>query len=76
MAGFWLGLKCTSEPEDDIELGRCGRVSVDGEQRSHKRRSMSWQHFVRSEGADVEVLRQLPLYVSGACMRRNGGQGG
>lgn len=32
-----------------------------GEQRSQRRRSISWQHFVRRDGAEVDVLRQLPL---------------
>jgi hypothetical protein len=33
----------------------------EGEQSIHMRKSMSWQDFVRREGADVDSLRQLPL---------------
>ena len=32
-----------------------------GEQRIHRRKSMSWQDLVSSEGAVVDSLRQLPL---------------
>ena len=34
----------------------------EGEQRSQRRMSMSWQDFARSEGAEVDSLRQLPLF--------------
>lgn len=32
-----------------------------GEERSQRSTSISWQDLVRSEGADVDSLRQLPL---------------
>ena len=52
------------EPVDVIVEGRCGGV-VEGDegggvQRSQRRKSMSWQDFVRREGAVVDSLRQLP----------------
>lgn len=47
--------------------GRCGGVEAGaleaGVQRSQRRKSMSWQDFVRREGAVVDSLRQLPLNV-------------
>ena len=49
--------------------GTCGGESgdvKDGVQSSHSRKSMSWQDLVRSEGADVDSLRQLPLMVLSA----------
>jgi hypothetical protein len=45
--------------------GRCGGVVAGaleaGVQRSQRRKSMSWQDFVRRDGAVVDSLRQLPL---------------
>ena len=32
-----------------------------GVQSIHMRKSMSWQDFVRRDGAEVDSLRQLPL---------------
>lgn len=60
-AGFREGLKWTSEPEDETVVGRWAVEVAEGEQRSQRRRSISWQHFVKREGADVEDLRQFPL---------------
>lgn len=58
-------------PKDEILEGRCGWSTVDdgyvGEQSSHRRKSMSCEDLVRSEGALTDSLRQLPLYVM--CQR-------
>ena len=52
-----------SEPEEVTELGMWAGVETlgAGEHRSHKRRSISWQDLVRSDGAVVDSFRQLPL---------------
>ena len=50
------------DPVDVRKEGKCGSVEVeDGEQSIHIRKSISWQDFVRREGAVVDSLRQLPL---------------
>lgn len=56
--------KYFSEPVEVMREGRCGGEVVEevGVQRSHIRKSMSWQDLVRREGADVDSLRQLPLW--------------
>ena len=63
--GFLEGLKKMREPEEVIVEGRCAReVELGaGEQRSQRRKSMSWQDLVRREGAVVDSLRQFPLGV-------------
>jgi hypothetical protein len=48
-----------------MEEGRCGEADVFvGVQSIHIKKSMSWQDFVRREGAEVDSLRQLPLWSS------------
>jgi hypothetical protein len=53
------------EPVEDMVEGRCGGVVAGaleaGVQRSQRRKSMSWQDFVRRDGAVMDSLRQLPL---------------
>jgi len=61
-AGFLEGLKWTKEPEEVTVKGKCGgSLGSAGEQSNQRRRSISWQDFVRRDGALVDELRQLPL---------------
>lgn len=63
--GLRVRVNCCTEPEDVIVSGRWGgAVGSDGggEQRSQRRRSISWQDFVRRDGAVVDSLRQFPLF--------------
>lgn len=61
--GLRLLRKYLRDPVDVMWEGRCGEDAEDGggEQNIHMRKSMSWQDFVRREGADVDSLRQFPL---------------
>ena len=56
-------VKYWREPVEVMVLGRwAGAVAPGGgEHRSQRMKSMSWQLLVRSEGAVVDSLRQLPL---------------
>lgn len=72
--GFRFLLKYRTDPEEDTEVGICGG-SLDpagGEQRSQRRRSISWQDLVSSEGAVVDSLRQFPLKSLVICTSRTG----
>jgi len=64
-AGLRCLVKYCKDPEEEIVLGRwAGLVEPGaGEQRSQSRMSISWQDFARSEGAEVDSLRQLPLLL-------------
>lgn len=63
--GLRLLVKYWREPEDDTLEGRCGGLVEfgGGEQRSQRRKSISWHDFVRRDGAALVVLRQFPLYI-------------
>ena len=63
--GLWALLKYCKEPEELIEVGRCAGLDDPGggEQRSQYIMSISWHDLVSREGADVDTLRQLPLYL-------------
>lgn len=63
LAGFREGLKWTREPAEETVVGRWAVEIAVGEQRSHRRRSISWQHFVSRDGAVVEAFRQFPLWM-------------
>lgn len=61
--GFRVLLKYCRPPNELTVVGICAGLADPGggEQRSQRRRSMSWQDFVRREGAVVDSLRQFPL---------------
>lgn len=61
--GLRILVKYWRAPDEETVVGMCaGWVeSGGGEQRSQRRRSMSWQDLVRREGAVVDSFRQLPL---------------
>jgi hypothetical protein len=59
-------LKYCTDPDEVTVVGTwAGSVELGGgEQRSQRRKSISWQDLVSSEGAVVDSLRQFPLKVS------------
>jgi hypothetical protein len=62
--GFLARRNWERVPELVIVEGACGgavSLAFVGEQRSQRRTSMSWQDFVRREGAEVSSLLQFPL---------------
>jgi hypothetical protein len=61
--GFRVLLKYCREPAELIKLGRCAGFDEPsgGEQRSQRRRSISWHDLASNDGAEVASLRQFPL---------------
>jgi len=61
--GFLVLLKCCRPPAELTVVGMwAGLVDpVGGEHSNQRRRSISWQDFVRREGAVVDSFRQFPL---------------
>ena len=64
--GLWSLSKYCKEPEEIMLVGIwAGPLEFGGgEQRSQRRKSISWQDLVSKEGAVVDCLRQLPLELS------------
>jgi hypothetical protein len=65
--GFLARRKNFLEPVEVMWDGRWGGLSADLKgcvHSIHMRKSISWQDFVRSEGAVVDSLRQFPLFSS------------
>lgn len=58
-------LKCSTDPDEVTVLGMCGGSLEPGvgEQRSQRRRSISWHDLVSRDGAVVDSLRQFPLKI-------------
>jgi len=61
--GLRVLLKYWRAPDEVTVFGICAGWAElgGGEQRSQRRRSISWQDLVRREGAVVDSLRQFPL---------------
>ena len=63
--GFRVLLKYCSEPDEVTVVGMCTGLeeSAGSEQSSQRSKSISWQDFVRRDGAVLDSLRQFPLYA-------------
>jgi hypothetical protein len=72
--GFLVLLKYCRPPAELTVVGMwAGFVDpVGGEQSNQRRRSISWQDFVRRDGAVVDSFRQFPLRFL-ACLYAKGG---
>ena len=61
--GFRVLLKYWRDPDEVTVVGMCAGFEElgGGEQSSQRSKSISWQDFVRRDGAVVDSLRQFPL---------------